>query len=160
VPVEHAELVLHFERGKLGAGAYPGKDAVDPHHTDVAVFGALQVSASGDLARSTSSGTGLMDDDLEGLDFAGGRVVVMMEHTDWRGRPRIVARCGLPVIGEQCVDRIITDLAIIEFEQKSDRPRSLVLRELAPGVSISTVVEATGAPLRIPPELVRPGSTL
>jgi len=154
VPSEHAELVLHFERGKLGAGAYPGKDAVDPHHTDVAVFGALQVSASGDLANEDGR------EDLEGLDFVGGRVVVMMEHTDWRGRPRIVARCGLPVIGEQCVDRIITDLAIIEFEQKGDRPRSLVLRELAPGVSISTVVEATGAPLRIPPELVRPGSTL
>ena len=156
----HAELVLHFERGRLGAGGYPGKDAVDPHHTDVAVFGALQVSASGDLARSTSSGTGLMDDDLDGLDFDGGRVVVMMEHADWRGSPRIVARCALPVIGIACVDRIITDLAIIEFEQKPDRPRSLVLRELAPGVSISTVVEATGAPLRIPPELVRPGSTL
>jgi 3-oxoacid CoA-transferase subunit B len=159
VPGEHAELVLHFERGKLGAGAYPGKDAVDPHHTDVAVFGALQVSASGDLARSTSSRPGLMDDDLEGLDFGGGRVVVMMEHTDWRGRPRIVARCGLPVIGEQCVDRIITDLAIVEFEDRDGR-RSLVLRELAPGVSISAVVEATGAPLRIPPELIRPGSTL
>ncbi|MCW2525125.1 MAG: succinyl-CoA--3-ketoacid-CoA transferase [Frankiales bacterium] len=157
---EHAELVLHFERGRLGAGAYPGKDAVDPHHTDVAVFGALQVSASGDLARSASSGTGVVDDDLEGLDFEGGRVVVMMEHTDWRGQSRIVARCALPVIGVACVDRIITDLAIIEFEQKPDRPRSLVLRELAPGVSISEVVEATGAPLRIPPELVRPGSTL
>ena len=157
---EQAELVLHFERGRLGGSSYPGKDAIDAHHTDVAVCGALQVSASGDLARSTSSGTGLIDDDLEGLDFEGGRVVVMMEHTDWRGRPRIVARCALPVIGVACVDRIITDLAIIEFEQRPDRERSLVLRELAPGVSISTVVEATGAPLRIPPELVRPGSTL
>ena len=151
---EQAELVLHFERGRLGGNSYPGKDAIDAHHTDVAVFGALQVSASGDLANEDGR------DDLEGLDFEGGRVVVMMEHTDWRGRPRIVARCGLPVIGTECVDRIITDLAIIEFEQRSDRPRSLVLRELAPGVSISTVVEATGAPLRIPPELIRPGSTL
>ena len=88
----HAELVLHFERGRLGAGAYPGKDAVDPLHTDVAVFGALQVSATGDLANEDGR------EDLERLDFAGGRVVVMMEHTDWRGRPRIVARCSLPVI--------------------------------------------------------------
>jgi 3-oxoacid CoA-transferase subunit B len=159
VTTEQAELVLHFERGKLGGVSYPGKDAIDAHHTDIAVFGALQVSASGDLARSTGSGTGLVDDDLEGLNFEGGRVVVMMEHTDWRGRPRIVARCALPVIGLECVDRIITDLAIIEFEDRDAR-RSLVLRELAPGVSISTVVEATGAPLRIPPELVRPGSTL
>ena len=148
-----AELVLHFERGRLGGGSYPGKDAIDTHHTDVAVFGALQVSASGDLANEDGR------DDLDGLDFEGGRVVVMMEHTDWRGRPRIVARCGLPVIGVACVDRIITDLAIIEFEERDGR-RSLVLSELAPGVSISRVVEATGAPLRIPPELVRPGSTL
>jgi len=154
VATEQAELVLHFERGRLGGGSYPGKDAIDAHRTDIAVFGALQVSASGDLANEDGR------DDLAGLDFEGGRVVVMMEHTDWRGRPRIVARCTLPTIGIACVDRIITDLAIIEFEQKPDRPRSLVLRELAPGVSISSVVEATGAPLRIPPELIRPGSTL
>ena len=150
---DHAELVLHFERGRLGAGTYPGKDAVDEHHTDIAVFGALQVSSSGDLANEDGR------DDLENLDFDGGRVVVMMEHTDWRGRPRIVARCALPVIGLACVDRIITDLGVIEFEQRDGR-RSLVLRELAPGVSISRVVDATGAPLRIPPELIRPGSTL
>ena len=150
---EHAELVLHFERGRLGAGAYPGKDAVVPFSTDVAVFGALQVSASGDLANEAGH------EDLAKLDFDGVGVVVMMEHIDWRGRPRIVARCTLPVIGRACVDRIITDLAIIEFEGRDAR-RSLVLRELAPGVSISRVVEATGAPLRIPPELVRPGSTM
>ena len=156
---EHAELVLHFERGRLGSGAYPGKDAVDPFHTDVAVFGALQVSSTGDLARSANSGTGFAETELDQLDFDSVGVVVMMEHTDWRGRPRIVGRCTLPVIGRACVDRIITDLAIIEFEQREGR-RGLVLRELAPGVRISTVVEATGAPLRIPPELIRPGSTL
>jgi 3-oxoacid CoA-transferase subunit B len=150
---EQAELVLHFERGKLGAGEYPGKDAVDAFHTDVAVFGALQVSAGGDLANEDGR------QELEGLDFDGVGVVVMMEHTDWRGRPRIVARCTLPMIGRACVDRIITDLAIIEFEER-DGHRGLVLRELAPGASISRVVDATGAPLRIPPELVRPGSSL
>jgi 3-oxoacid CoA-transferase subunit B len=153
VAAEHAELVLHFERGKLGAGEYPGKDAVDPFHTDVAVFGALQVSASGDLANEDGR------EDLSKLEFEGVGVVVMMEHADWRGRPRIVSRCTLPVIGRACVDRIITDLAILEFEQRDGR-RALVLRELAPGVTISRVVEATGAPVRIPPELIRPGSTL
>jgi 3-oxoacid CoA-transferase subunit B len=153
VRAEHAELVLHFERGRLGAGGYPGKDAFDPDHTDVAVFGALQVSAGGDLANDDGN------QDLSDLDLTGVGVVVMMEHTDWRGRPRIVSRCSLPVIGRACVDRIITDLAIIEFEERDGR-RGLVLRELAPGVSISRVVDATGAPLRIPAELVRPGSTL
>jgi 3-oxoacid CoA-transferase subunit B len=153
VTAENAELVLHFERGRLGAGAYPGKDAIDPFHTDVAVFGALQVSAGGDLANEDGG------PELQELDFEGTGVVVMMEHTDWRGRPRIVSRCSLPVVGRACVDRIITDLAIIEFEERDGR-RALVLRELAPGVSISKVVDATGAPLRIPPELVRPGSSL
>jgi 3-oxoacid CoA-transferase subunit B len=153
VRAEHAELVLHFERGRLGAGRYPGKDAIDPDHTDVAVFGALQVSAGGDLANEDGR------QDLSGLDLEGSGVVVMMEHTDWRGRPRIVSRCTLPLIGRSCVDRIITDLAILEFEDRDGR-RGLVLRELAPGVSISRVVEATGAPVRIPPELVRPGSSL
>jgi 3-oxoacid CoA-transferase subunit B len=153
VAAEHAELVLHFERGRLGGGAYPGKDAIDPFHTDIAVFGALQVSASGDLANEDGR------EDLSQRDFEGVGVVVMMEHTDWRGRPRIVSRCSLPVIGRGCVDRIITDLAIIEFEQR-DAGRALVLRELAPGVNISRVVEATGAPLRIPAELIRPGSSL
>jgi 3-oxoacid CoA-transferase subunit B len=153
VTAANAELVLHFERGRLGAGAYPGKDAIDPFHTDVAVFGALQVSAGGDLANEDGG------PELRDLDFEGTGVVVMMEHTDWRGRPRIVSRCSLPVVGRSCVDRIITDLAIIEFEER-DGHRALVLRELAPGVSISKVVDATGAPLRIPPELVRPGSSL
>jgi 3-oxoacid CoA-transferase subunit B len=153
VVAAHAELILHFERGRLGAGAYPGKDAIDPFHTDVAVFGALQVSASGDLANEDGG------PEFRDLDFEGTGVVVMMEHTDWRGRPRIVSRCSLPVVGRACVDRIITDLAIIEFEERDGR-RALVLRELAPGVSISKVVDATGAPLRIPPELVRPGSSL
>jgi 3-oxoacid CoA-transferase subunit B len=152
VGAAHAELVLHFERGRLGAGAYPGTDMVDPFHTDIAVFGALQVSASGDLANEYGR------EDLSALNFEGAGVVVMMEHTDWRGRPRIVSRCTLPVIGRACVDRIITDLGVIEFEQR-DGWRALVLRELAPGVSVSRVVEATGAPLRIPAELIRPGSS-
>ena len=126
---------------------------MDPAHTDIAVFGALQVSESGDLANEDGG------PELSTLDFEGNGVVVMMEHTDWRGRSRIVSRCSLPVVGRACVDRIITDLAILEFEERDGR-RGLVLRELAPGVSIAKVVDSTGAPVRIPPELVRPGSSL
>jgi 3-oxoacid CoA-transferase B subunit len=148
-----AELVLHLERGRLGDGAYPGSQRFEPVHTDIAVFGALQVSATGNLANEDGR------DDLGTLDFDSRGVVVMMEHTDWRGRPRIVRHCSLPLIGHACVDRIITELGVIEFEQRDGR-RALVLRELAPGVSISRVVAATGAPLRIPAELVRPGSWL
>ena len=57
-------------------------------------------------------------------------------------------------------DKLVAHLAVVEYEVTGDGERTLVLRELAPGVSIHQVVEAVGVPLRIPPELVRPGSTL
>jgi 3-oxoacid CoA-transferase subunit B len=148
------EIILHSEHSSLGR--FPrGGDRLD-----VAVFGALQVSESGDLASELEAGR--MVNSMEGAsidELSNNRVVVMMEHTDWRGRPRIVGRCSLPVVARGCVDRIITDLAVIEFEDRRGS-RGLVLRELVPGVSIARVVEATGAPLRIPSELIRPGSTL
>jgi 3-oxoacid CoA-transferase subunit B len=145
------EIILHSERGSLTS--FTGFD----DHIDFAVFGALQVSASGDLA--SELGPGRMVKNMDGAQLEGNRVVVMMEHTDWRGRPRIVGRLSLPLVARGCVDRIITDLAVIEFEQR-EGARGLVLRELVPGVSVARVVEATGAPLRIPSELIRPGSTL
>lgn len=57
-------------------------------------------------------------------------------------------------------DRVVTDLAKLEYEENPDGTKTLVLRELAPGVTIHQVVEAAGVPVRIPPELIRPGSTL
>jgi 3-oxoacid CoA-transferase subunit B len=145
------EIILHSERGSLSG--FAGSN----DHIDVAVFGALQVSANGDLA--SELGPGRMVKTMNGATLDDNRVVVMMEHTDWRGRPRIVGRLTLPLVAKGCVDRIITDLAVIEFEIREGR-RGLVLRELVSGVSIARVVEATGAPLRIPSELIRPGSTL
>jgi 3-oxoacid CoA-transferase subunit B len=145
------QIILHSERGSLGGHRLPGD------HIDVAVFGALQVSANGDLA--SELGPGRMVKSMNDASLENNRVVVMMEHTDWRGRPRIVGRLSLPLVAAGCVDRIITDLAVIEFELR-EGSRGLVLRELVPGVSIASVVEATGAPLRIPSELIRPGSTL
>ena len=113
-------------------------------HIDYCILGAMQVSAAGDLANWSTGEADAIPAVGGAMDLVAGvrHVYVVTEHTTRAGEPKIVAACTYPLTGRRAVDRIYTNLAVLDVT-----PQGLAVRELAPGLTIEALQAATGAPL-------------
>ena len=168
-------VFFHTENGLLGMGGFAPKGSAHPDlvdagkqpitcikgasffpsdisfammrggHIDLAIMGAYQVSEKGDLANWTAPG--MLPSIGGAMDIAAGtkKIIIMMSHTTKDGKPKLVRELTYPVTGYRCVSMIITNLCVLDVSEKG-----LLLRELAPGVSVQDVIDNTGARLILP----------
>ncbi len=120
-------------------------------HIDMCILGAMQVSEEGDIANWMIPGK--MVKGMGGaMDLVAGvkKIVVTMEHNAKDGSAKLVKACGLPLTGVNCVSMLITDLAVLVFD---DARKRFVLTEVAPGVTVDEVKQKTEAEILIPPDV-------
>jgi 3-oxoacid CoA-transferase subunit B len=174
------QVILQSENGLLGMGPFPTEDNVDPDminagkqtvtaatgasifsstesfamirggHVDFTVLGAFEVDIHGNIASwmipgKLVKGMGGAMDLVAGADD----IIVTMMHADKHGNSKLLSDCTLPLTGAGCISKVLTDLAYLEI-----RDSAFVLRETAPGVSISEIEQKTEGALIVPDDVI------